>query len=155
MTGEAGLLGRAALLHRFGAAIDRAVDGERVTVLVSGEAGIGKTSLVRAATDAALSRGARVASGVCLDSVGAPGYWPWTQAVSALVRELGEDRARELAGEDADLLALIAPGFGPAAESAASDRDRLLLLDAAARFLDAGRRAASAGARTRRPAVGG
>ncbi|MGI5272625.1 BTAD domain-containing putative transcriptional regulator [Nonomuraea sp. CA-218870] len=49
-------------------------------VVVSGEAGIGKTSLASAAADLAGARGFRVAWGRCPDSGGAPAFWPWRQA---------------------------------------------------------------------------
>ncbi|MEU6715365.1 BTAD domain-containing putative transcriptional regulator [Nonomuraea sp. NPDC046802] len=49
-------------------------------VLVTGEAGIGKTSLARAAADLAAARGFRVEWGRCLDGGTAPAFWPWTRA---------------------------------------------------------------------------
>ncbi|MEV4114124.1 BTAD domain-containing putative transcriptional regulator [Nonomuraea sp. NPDC049695] len=49
-------------------------------VLVTGEAGIGKTSLARAAADLAAARGFRVEWGRCLDGGTAPAFWPWTKA---------------------------------------------------------------------------
>ena len=140
------LFGRDDALARVGAAIDRAVLGERAVVLVGGSAGMGKTSLVRAAlhaaTDppAALDRGRGpllAAWGVAVDGGAAPGYWPWTQVLGRLVRAVGPARARELAGDDAPRLATIAEGFGPAGDVEGSDRERLLLIDAAARWLAA------------------
>ena len=46
-------------------------------VLVAGEAGIGKSSLVAGAIEAARAGGALVAVGTCWDREGAPGHWPW------------------------------------------------------------------------------
>ena len=51
-------------------------------VLVAGEAGIGKSSLVAGAVEAARSGGALVAVGTCWDREGAPGHWPWVQVAS-------------------------------------------------------------------------
>lgn len=55
-------------------------------MLVTGEAGIGKTTLVTEAADHARSRGALVLGGSCWDSESAPGYWPWVQVVRGLRR---------------------------------------------------------------------
>ncbi|WP_214319730.1 BTAD domain-containing putative transcriptional regulator [Nonomuraea sediminis] len=49
-------------------------------LLVTGEAGIGKTSLARAAADEASARGFRVAWGRCLEDGTAPAFWPWIKA---------------------------------------------------------------------------
>jgi hypothetical protein len=133
---SAPLIGRGPLIEQLAGAVGRAQAGERVTVLVGGEAGIGKTSLMRAATADAARTGAHVAWGVCPDAAGAPGYWPWTQAVTALVREVGLERARELGGDDVPSLALLCSAFGPPAGERGTDRERLLLLDATSRFLD-------------------
>ncbi|GAA3428589.1 hypothetical protein GCM10018953_57720 [Streptosporangium nondiastaticum] len=66
-------------------ALEEAVtgDGHRV-VLLAGEPGIGKTSLAERAAGTARARGHRVAWGRCWDGVGAPPFWPWTQAVRDL-----------------------------------------------------------------------
>ena len=131
------LVGRRQLLDRLGDLLGRALAGQRVTVLVSGEAGVGKTSLVRAVAAAAADQGARTGWGTCIDVDGAPGHWPWTQVLNGLVRAIGYDRARRLAGDDAALLATIVSTLGEAGSGEATDRTRLLLLDATTRFLDA------------------
>lgn len=68
------------------AEISRAVESHGGLVLVTGEAGIGKTTLVTLAAEEARARGALVLGGSCWDSDNAPGYWPWTQVVRALRR---------------------------------------------------------------------
>ena len=135
--GHPALLGRDQQLARLTAHLGRLCEGERATILVSGEAGIGKTSLIRAAVAHAAGQGARVAWGTCIDVDGAPGYWPWTQALVGLVREIGLDEAGRRAGDDAALLGSIIPLFGGPSHPETSARDRLLLMDAAGRFLDA------------------
>ena len=126
------LVGRDEPLARIRAAVVRASAGARSVVLVAGEAGIGKTTVVRAATADAPVLG----WGTCIDEAGAPGYWPWTRALDAIARHLGADTARAAAGDEAALLATIAPVFGAAPEERdASARDRVLLMDAVARFL--------------------
>jgi DNA-binding CsgD family transcriptional regulator/tetratricopeptide (TPR) repeat protein len=67
---RARLLERDAELRRLRDALGRAGRGRGSVVLVSGEAGIGKTALVRAFADAARGR-ARVLAGVC-DDLGTP-----------------------------------------------------------------------------------
>ncbi|MDP9388040.1 MAG: AAA family ATPase, partial [Actinomycetota bacterium] len=129
------LVGRDLPLARLAALLARLRHGEQVMAFVSGEAGIGKTSLVRAAASEATGQGARVAWGTCIDADGAPGYWPWTQALDGLVRDIGVDLARDVAGEDAAVLAPIVPSFGLPSHGEASARGRLLLMDAANRFL--------------------
>ena len=130
------LVGRDQLLNRLGELVGRALGGQRVTVMVTGEAGVGKTSLVRAVVVAATGQGAQIGWGTCLDVDGAPGYWPWTQALDGLVRAIGIERARRLAGDDGPLLATMVPSLGDAVTGELTDRARLLLLDAATRLLD-------------------
>ena len=86
--GRVGIIGREHPAGLLRAEIGRAVDSHGGLVLVTGEAGIGKTTLVTDAAEEARRRGALVLSGSCWESDSAPGYWPWTQALSALVRLL-------------------------------------------------------------------
>ncbi len=131
----ADLLGREELLGRLTALVDRAWSGERTTVLIAGEAGIGKSSLLRATAAHAADRGATVAWGGCSDVVDAPGYWPWTQLLGALVRAVGQEHARELAEADTALLGTIVPGLGEPMTGEDSGRAQLLLMDATVRWL--------------------
>src|SRR5918992_6081520 len=82
------------------AEVARAADSHGGLVLVTGEAGIGKTTLVGQAADEARRRGALVLSGACWDSDNAPGYWPWVQVGRGLRRAAtpGEWAAAEDAG---------------------------------------------------------
>src|SRR6266851_7280416 len=101
------LLGRdppAALLRD---ALGRALDGQGGLVLVSGEAGIGKTALVSALAEEARRRGAHVLSGVCWDGEGAPGYWPWVQVVRSLEGAAPEKWSQMDAVADAGLAPLV------------------------------------------------
>ncbi|MGQ0830882.1 MAG: ATP-binding protein [Microthrixaceae bacterium] len=131
------LIGRDPQLARLAGWFEQLSTGQRPMALVGGEAGIGKTSLIRAAVAEASRQGARVAWGTCIDADGVPGFWPWTQALDGLAREVGLDVAARAAGEDAALLASIIPSFGAPANGETSARDRLLLMDAIGRFLDA------------------
>ncbi|MEU6073334.1 AAA family ATPase [Micromonospora sp. NPDC047074] len=97
----------AALLR---AEIDRVTASHGGLVLVAGEPGIGKTTLVTAAAGEARRRGALVLGAACWDSDSAPGYWPWVQVLRglrrspddwALVREAAEPGLAALLGEAA------------------------------------------------------
>ncbi|GIF46761.1 AAA ATPase-like protein [Asanoa ferruginea] len=73
------------------AEIDRLTGSHGGFVLVTGEAGIGKTTLVTGAVEEARGRGVTVIGGRCWDSESAPGYWPWVQALRGLRRQSGHD----------------------------------------------------------------
>ncbi|MFF0654282.1 ATP-binding protein [Micromonospora tulbaghiae] len=93
----------AALLR---AEVARLVDSHGGLVLVTGEPGIGKTTLVSAAADEARRSGALVLGAACWDSDTAPDYWPWVQVLRRLARSADEPRGlREAA--DAGLAALL------------------------------------------------
>ncbi|PWR12066.1 ATPase, partial [Micromonospora acroterricola] len=68
------------------AELDRAATSHGGLVLVTGEPGIGKTTLVTAAAREARQRGALVLGAACWDSDSAPGYWPWVQVLRGLQR---------------------------------------------------------------------
>ncbi|GAA1337071.1 hypothetical protein GCM10009660_18520 [Catellatospora bangladeshensis] len=86
------------------AEIDRAARSHGGLVLVAGEPGIGKTTLVTGAAEEARERGALVLGGSCWDSDSAPGYWPWVQVVRALRRAATPD---EWASVDRERLAVL------------------------------------------------
>jgi len=66
-------------------------------VLVTGEAGIGKTRLVEAAT-----AGDAAVWGRCWESGGAPTFWPWVEVLRELAAKRGTPQLQELApGSDA------------------------------------------------------
>ncbi|MFC6090965.1 ATP-binding protein [Saccharothrix lopnurensis] len=95
------------------AEVDRATRSHGGLVLVTGEPGIGKTTLVTGAAEQARRLGALVLAGSCWDSDSAPGYWPWVQVVRALRRAATDE---EWAAVDQGLLAVLlgeAPGEQP------------------------------------------
>jgi hypothetical protein len=97
--------------------------GRRSAVLVSGEAGMGKTSLIRAVFDTASECSTLVGWGTCWQGEGAPGFWPWMQALDDLTRAIGRDAAIAAGGYDRDRLAALIRELGPAAETT-DDPDR-------------------------------
>lgn len=83
-------------------------------VLVTGEAGIGKTTLVTGAADEARRGGALVLGASCWDSDSAPGHWPWVQVIRGLRRAIGEREWAETDRASGGRLAVLL-GEGPAA----------------------------------------
>ncbi|MEU8139396.1 ATP-binding protein [Streptodolium elevatio] len=83
------LIGRGHAAGVLRAQVERATASHGGLVLVTGEAGIGKTTLVADAAEGARRRGALVLGGSCWDSDNAPGYWPWVQVLRSLRRALG------------------------------------------------------------------
>jgi tetratricopeptide (TPR) repeat protein len=67
--------------------LDDLQQGRGSLFLISGEPGIGKTALTEQFAVRAAKRDARVLSGRCWESGGAPAYWPWVQCLRVLVSE--------------------------------------------------------------------
>ncbi|MFJ3876902.1 BTAD domain-containing putative transcriptional regulator [Streptomyces sp. NPDC090077] len=80
------LLGRDAELLRFADAADRARTGGAQVVLVSGEAGIGKSSLLETALRQLPGQGWLVASGQCPETEGAPPGRAWFDMLPGLAQ---------------------------------------------------------------------
>ncbi len=107
------LVGRADQLATLDAALAEAGRGQ-ATVLIGGEAGIGKSRLVSEFAGRARDAGARVLTGGCLE-LGADGlpFAPFTSALRELVRDLGADGVAELLPSGATReLARLLPEFG-------------------------------------------
>lgn len=113
--------------------LDAAAAGRGRAVLVVGEAGIGKSTLLDALLSLARARGVACAVGRAWELGGAPPCWPWTEIVRALAEDpaLGSLELASRAGLS-PLLAMDAPI--PAAVDAGQTRFRLF--DAVARALD-------------------
>jgi len=78
---EAPMIGRDADLDRLRASLARMLDQGGATVLVSGEAGIGKTRLIHEFAADALARGVRVVLGRCHETEQALPLHPWIEAL--------------------------------------------------------------------------
>ncbi|HEX7269180.1 MAG TPA: AAA family ATPase, partial [Streptosporangiaceae bacterium] len=81
-----------------------AVSGWAGLVLVTGEAGIGKTTLLTRFASRVRADGGTVVWGTCWDGDQAPAWWPWTQALRAL-----HDRSPNLAEAARHELGAIVP----------------------------------------------
>lgn len=85
MTRRSDLLGRARELDTLHGWLDDARAGHGRLVLCVGEAGIGKTRLCQEL--AGLAHGDGLAWGRCVDTEGAPPFWPWREVLRALGAE--------------------------------------------------------------------
>ena len=114
--------------------------GQRQMVLVSGEPGIGKTSLAAAFAREAAERGAIVLYGRCNEDLGIP-YQPWAEALTHLVAHAPDDVLAAHVDARGNLLARLAPDLaggtaaGPVSSSDA-ESERYLLFGAVVDLLD-------------------
>lgn len=110
------LIGRESQLERLGASLRQALDGSPAVVLLTGDAGIGKSRL--AAELAARARLARalVLCGRCFDGADAPPFWPWTQALRTALADHRPvvESALAACGLTAEHLAPVVPELGAA-----------------------------------------
>ena len=92
--------GRQAELGSLHGAVAQLGATDTTTVLIGGEAGVGKTRLVSEMSGAATAAGARVLTGACV-ALGAESlpYAPFSQALGELADGLGRAGVRELVGD--------------------------------------------------------
>jgi len=106
------LVGRDLELARLRAWLDAALAGSGGLVLISGEAGIGKTALTHALALDATARGAVTLRGGCYDLAATPPYGPW--------RELAADAAAR--AHLPDLMAVLSEGAADGGQATLFDR---------------------------------
>ncbi|MGK5738580.1 ATP-binding protein [Micromonospora sp. URMC 103] len=140
-----GIIGRDHPAGLLRAEFERATSSHGGLVLVTGEPGIGKTTLVTAAAREARRQGALVLGAACWDSASAPGYWPWVQVLRALrrsaddwavARQVAEPALAVLLGEPAgadarpggDVMTAGPAGTGESGDDA--EREEFTLHDA-------------------------
>lgn len=121
---DPGIVGRVGVLAVCASAVDRARAGSGGLLLVTGEPGIGKTTVLQAATSAARARGCAVVWAACPEDDAVPGFWPVVRLLTEIGAESTDAAADELRGGDAG----------------AAEQDRFLLFD---RVAGAVRRAAA------------
>jgi len=111
----------------------------RVT-LISGEPGIGKTTLVAQAARVIHANGANVLYGHCQEGLGAP-YQPWSEALSQLIEHTDEVLLQQFVNANGLALARLVPDLAlrlslPVPESGSdADAERFLILEGVARLL--------------------
>jgi tetratricopeptide (TPR) repeat protein len=127
MSRAARLIGRDSVLAAASSVLEDARHGAGQFLMISGEAGIGKTAMLAALVSQAGSA-PLVLRGLCWEGDGAPPYWPWSQVLQASglpAADLGE------AGW------LLQPASGPAEpmSAAAAGDAQFRLFEAVARCL--------------------
>ena len=106
------LVGRVSQLAALDLALAEAAEGRGAMVLLSGEAGIGKTRLAEEAATRAAAAGAAVAWGGIHEGDGAPAFWPWVQVLrTILTKSPTADLPRDLPG--ASWLVHLVPEAAP------------------------------------------
>ncbi|MEU5957817.1 AAA family ATPase [Streptomyces sp. NPDC047525] len=101
-------VGRSAELTALGEGLSRANAGEPGALVVGGEAGVGKTRLIREFLGRATTDGAVVALGGCVE-IGADAlpYHPVSTALRSLRRRLGAELDAAVAGQEGELARLL------------------------------------------------
>ena len=141
------LVGRSNELASVTAALEEACAGRGSIVLVTGDAGIGKTRFLEevAALAGAHPTQPAVAWSRCFEAEDAPPFWPWRQILRSIVEQVTPETVRAMAS-DVRLRPLVArvPEYAarlgvdidPAEEPVRyGDGDRFLVFDAATGFL--------------------
>jgi DNA-binding CsgD family transcriptional regulator len=117
-----GFIGRVAEVERFQNALAAVARGTPRVFIVIGEAGIGKSTLVREWTALARGAGARVLLGNCvqLNETVVP-FAPVAEMLRALVAELGADDVRDLLGNGYEAAAHFVPALGMPGDTSRDD----------------------------------
>jgi len=125
-----GFFGRSDELEAFDEIAKRARSSRRCqAVFVSGEAGMGKTSLVAQAARAAHAEGAVVVFGHADEDLGVA-YRPWIEIASSLVRHADPDVVAGLRSAQRGALARLVPELAAGADRVGDpDTERLLLVE--------------------------
>ena len=111
-------------------------------VLISGEPGVGKTSLVAQTARAVHSDGTNVLYGGCDEDLAVP-YKPWVEALTPLVQSLPDETLRRFVEINGLTLARLVPdlarrlGEEPPSPAAESDAERFMVMEAVVRFVTA------------------
>jgi DNA-binding CsgD family transcriptional regulator/tetratricopeptide (TPR) repeat protein len=115
---SAAFVGRHAELRRLEALLASVISDETfATVLIGGEAGVGKTRLLSEFRASAEASGARYLAGACVDlGEGARPYDPLVAALRPWLRSLDRDEFRRIVGPARDEILRLVPGLAAADE---------------------------------------
>ena len=131
-----GVVGREAELQAMTDSLKRVAGGEgREVLLVSGEAGLGKTTLVAEAARAAFDNGAAVLFGHCEEDLATP-YQLFAEALGHFVTHCAEEQLRAHVAAHGSELARLVPALSsripdlPPSKATDTDTERFLLFAA-------------------------
>jgi DNA-binding CsgD family transcriptional regulator/tetratricopeptide (TPR) repeat protein len=123
------LVGRSTEIDRLQQAFTAVRAGAPRAVLIGGEAGVGKTRLVREFAGGARADGARILTGGCLQlHTNDLPFAPFTAMLRQLVREIGIDGIAELLPGGTAGLSRLLPEFGEPEDAGREERARLFEL---------------------------
>ncbi len=134
-------VGRERVMASLEARLADATEGRGSVVMLAGEAGIGKTAIVREFASSARASGVVVLSGSCFEGGWQPAYGPWVEALGGFLAGLDPARLSRLVGDDAPPLAELFPSLRAALPGTAEpaplrpSEARFRLYEAVARFL--------------------
>lgn len=140
VTGER-FVGRQRELEGLRAKLAATGGGHGSLVLVVGEAGVGKTSMVQQLVETARAGGVTVLWGACFEGEWRPSYAPWVEALGQLVTTLDSAQLHRHLGAGAPPLAQLIPHIRaqlpaiPPAALLSPNEERYRLYEAIAQFL--------------------
>ena len=129
-----GILGREAELAQMHGWLDQALGGERQTIFITGEPGIGKTTIVQAFLEQVSQASVLVVRGQCLEHYGAAEpFLPLLDGFSRMLRSSGGTQALDLLRQQAPMWLAQMPSLISQSETAhqqsqvaGSSRERML-----------------------------
>ena len=135
-----GFVGRSEELDAALEDLTLAAAGNPRILVVSGEAGVGKTSFVDQITDIVASRGFVVAGGRATLDDGAPGFWPLKQVIRSLTDHHKKGGPGDISKAGTELVSELMPdSASPGRGRPSNDHElhaiRFGIFDAVARFL--------------------
>jgi class 3 adenylate cyclase len=118
-TDAAPLIGRGQELVNFRAQLDSALAGKGELALITGEPGIGKTTICDALAEDAAARGFQVAWGRCWDGLASPAFLPWIQILRSLLGQL--DTSAPHVNSDLIAVLRLMPALSPGSQVAVDE----------------------------------
>ncbi len=135
------LVGREDSVQLIHGILDRATHGSGSIVMLSGEAGVGKSRLAEEVKGYAALKGVRTLSGSCLESESGAPYYPWIQLFQAYVAQASPQALHRACGLFADEIAKLVPEIAEkipvqsTPSGGPSERERVRLFRGLTQFL--------------------